>query len=268
MSKYENLLSASIGKKLIMALTGLFLCLFLIVHLSGNLQLLKHDNGQAFNVYAHFMTHFTPIKVTSFLLYATILIHALYALFLTLDNKKARPVAYAVTAASPDVKWSSRNMGILGSFLFLFIVIHMGNFWYKTHRDDYFGGSQMPFKEYKTDVETGRQLSAQELPAGDYEYAVFTEKNAEGKTVEVVRAKDLQKEVEVTFGNPVYVAFYVLAMVALAFHLYHGFASSFQTVGMDHKRYKPIIKFWGIWVFAVIIPLGFASMPIILYLFN
>lgn len=268
MSKYENLLSASIGKKLIMALTGIFLCLFLIVHLSGNLQLLKDDNGQAFNMYAHFMTHFTPIKVTSFLLYATILIHALYALFLTLDNKKARPVAYAVTAASPEVKWSSRNMGILGSFLFLFIVIHMGNFWYKTHRDDYFGGMSMPWKEYKTDVETGRQISARELPAGDYQYIVFNEKNTDGKIVEVVRAKDLQTAVEATFSNPVYVLFYVLAMAALAFHLYHGFASSFQTVGMDHKRYKPIIKFMGIWIFAVIIPLGFASLPIVLYIFR
>ena len=79
-----------------MALTGIFLCTFLIVHLVGNLQLFKDDSGQAFNAYAYFMTHFTPIKVVSYLLYTSIIIHALYALMITAGNKKARPVAYAM----------------------------------------------------------------------------------------------------------------------------------------------------------------------------
>ena len=96
MSNFAKTFSSSLGKKLVMALTGIFLCTFLVVHLVGNLQLFKDDAGQAFNAYAYFMTHFGPIKIVSYLLYASIIIHAVYALLLTAGNKKALPVAYAV----------------------------------------------------------------------------------------------------------------------------------------------------------------------------
>ena len=91
MGNFTKTFSSSLGKKIIMSLTGLFLCSFLIVHLIGNLQLFKNDGGQAFNAYAYIMTHFTPIKVISYLLYASIIVHAVYALIITLSNKKARP---------------------------------------------------------------------------------------------------------------------------------------------------------------------------------
>src|SRR5689334_10616497 len=119
-----------------MALTGLFLCTFLIVHLSGNLALFKHDNVQAFNAYANFITHFAPIRVVSYLLYLSILVHTIYAIVLTVKNRKARPVSYAAGNDSP-ASWSSKNMGLLGSVLFLFIVIHMKDFWFKYHQDDW-----------------------------------------------------------------------------------------------------------------------------------
>ena len=106
MSNLAKTFSSSLGKKLVMALTGLFLCTFLIVHLVGNLQLFKDDTGQAFNAYAYFMTHFTPIKVVSYLLYASIIIHALYALIISAGNRKARPIAYATQAGSQNSPWT------------------------------------------------------------------------------------------------------------------------------------------------------------------
>lgn len=263
MSDIRRTFDSSLGKKLVMALTGLFLSIFLVVHLSGNLQLFNQDNGKGFNEYSYFMTHFPPIKVVSYLLYFSILLHAFYAIILTVQNKKARPVAYAHQSKSPAT-WSSKNMGILGSILFLFIVIHMGDFWFKYHRDEWFknhDGSKIAYKEYRTDLRTGEQISATVLPEGHYEYVKYVQGD-----VEIVRAKDLQNRVVVAFSNPLYVLFYVIAMLALAYHLYHGFQSSFQSVGWNHRKYTPIIKFVGTWIFAVLIPLGFASMPVIYYL--
>jgi succinate dehydrogenase / fumarate reductase cytochrome b subunit len=96
MSEFKQTFNSSLGKKLIMALTGLFLCTFLIVHLGGNLLLFKDDQGFAFNSYANFLTHFPPIEVIAYILYISIIVHAVYALVLTLKNRKARPVGYAV----------------------------------------------------------------------------------------------------------------------------------------------------------------------------
>jgi succinate dehydrogenase / fumarate reductase cytochrome b subunit len=120
MSEFKQTFNSSLGKKLIMALTGLFLCTFIIVHVGGNLLLFSGDNGFGFNVYANFLTHFPPIEVVAYILYLSIAVHAIYALILTVKNRKARPVGYAVAAKS-DASWSSKNMGLLGSILFLFI---------------------------------------------------------------------------------------------------------------------------------------------------
>lgn len=252
MSEFKQTLNSSLGKKLIMALTGLFLCTFLIVHLAGNLQLFQNDQGYAFNVYANFLTHFPPIEVIAYILYACILIHALYAIILTTGNRKARPVTYAVTTKSPT-SWSSQNMGLLGSILFLFIVIHMGDFWYKykyTH--------SVAFKEYRTNVKTGERTVADFHPEKpDFEHSATTEGDWE-----IVRVKDLHANVAYSFSQWWYVLIYVIAMGALAFHLLHGFQSAFRTFGWVHRKYKPIINFFGVWLFAVIIPLGFALMPI------
>ncbi|RVT99970.1 succinate dehydrogenase cytochrome b subunit [Mucilaginibacter limnophilus] len=264
MSEFKQTFNSSLGKKLIMALTGLFLCTFLIVHLSGNLALFKHDNGQAFNAYANFMTHFPPIRVISYILYLTILLHTIYAIVLTIRNRRARPISYVSGNDSPQA-WSAKNMGILGSILFLFIVIHMKDFWFKYHKDDWSakGAYTIPFKEYKTNLVTGEQISARDLPPGDYEYAVYNE-----GSVETMIAKDLNQTVEVAFKQWWYVLFYVIAMVTLSLHLLHGFQSAFHTMGWIHRKYKPIIYFIGTWLFAVIIPVGFAAMPVVYYFFR
>ncbi|MGK9117178.1 MULTISPECIES: succinate dehydrogenase cytochrome b subunit [Sphingobacteriaceae] len=251
MSSFNQALTSTLGKKLIMALTGLFLCTFLIVHLIGNLQLFKDDAGKAFNDYAYFMTHFPPIKAVSYLLYASIIIHAIYALLLTLHNKKARPVGYASYAGNKNSTWNSRNMGILGTVLLVFIATHMANFWWKFHNDE------VPYIEYRTNLST-LETQVTELNASDFtDYQKFTE-NGE----EVTKARDLYKQVEYAFQNPVLVAFYVLAMAALSFHLIHGFNSAFQSLGFDHKKYVPIVRFLAVWLFGVIIPIAFAAMPL------
>lgn len=254
MSNDRHVLSTSIGKKLVMSLTGLFLCLFLVVHLIGNLQLMYSDNGKAFNDYAHFMTSFTPIKVVSYLLYASIILHAVYALVITLKNKKARPIGYASYNGAANSKWTSRNMGILGTVLLVFIVTHMSNFWWKYHND------QVPYIEYRTDLSTN-ETTVRELSAAEFTgYTKYVENG-----VEVIRAKDLQRQVDFTFSEWYWVALYVISMIAMAFHLIHGFKSAFRTLGLDHKKYSPIVSFLGIWVFGVAIPAGFAAMPLYSY---
>ncbi len=252
MSEFKQTFNSSLGKKLIMALTGLFLCTFLIVHLGGNLLLFKDDNGFGFNVYANFLTHFPPIEVIAWLLYASIAVHAIYALILTVKNRKARPVGYAVAAKS-DASWSSKNMGLLGSILLVFIVIHMGDFWFKykyTH--------EVAFKEYRTDLATDQTTVSDYTPvSADFNHSVSTENN-----VEIVRVKDLHARVAHTFSNIWYVLIYVIAMGALSFHLLHGFQSAFRTLGWVHRKYTPIVYGIGAWFFAVIIPIGFALMPL------
>jgi succinate dehydrogenase / fumarate reductase cytochrome b subunit len=116
-----------------MSLTGLFLIIFLVVHLAGNFQLLADDGGLAFNAYAKFMTSNPIIKFTSYGLYAFILIHIIMSIALVIKNKKARPVGYDKVKGSANSSFSSRNMGILGFIIFVFLVIHLRNFWYEMH---------------------------------------------------------------------------------------------------------------------------------------
>lgn len=115
-----------------MSLTGLFLILFLVVHLIGNLQLLKSDEGESFNVYAQFMTSNPLIIIVSYVNYAIILLHVIWSIILTRRNRIARGgEGYALNRNSSH--WTSRNMGILGTFIFIFLVIHLRSFWYEMH---------------------------------------------------------------------------------------------------------------------------------------
>jgi len=258
MSEFKQTFNSSLGKKLIMALTGLFLCTFLIVHLGGNLLLFKNDDGFGFNVYANFLTHFPPIEVVAYLLYLAIIVHALYALILTVKNRRARPVGYAVVNKSP-ASWSSKNMGLLGAILLFFIVVHMKDFWF-----NYKFTNNIAFKEYRTDLSSNKTTVADYTPTSpDFENSVSTENN-----VEIVRVKDLHARVAQSFSNIWYVIIYVIAMGAVSFHLLHGFQSAFRTMGWIHRKYTPIVEGIGTWLFAVIIPIGFAAMPVVYYIMS
>jgi succinate dehydrogenase / fumarate reductase cytochrome b subunit len=212
MSWLVTTLGSSLGRKLLMALTGLFLCSFLVIHLSGNLLLLKDDGGIAFNEYANFMAHNPLIETVSILLYASIALHTVVAILLTIHNRKSRPVGYAVV--NNQSTWASRSMMLLGTMLLFFILVHMSDFWW------------------------GYKIKA-EIP----------------NIYDAVIAK---------FKHPLWMSFYVLSQLVLGFHLSHGFQSAFQTFGFNHKKYTPFIKFVGL-AFSIIIPLGFAFLP--LYVF-
>ncbi len=253
MSNFSKAFSSTLGKKLIMSLTGLFLCSFLIVHLIGNFQLFKADDGLAFNQYAHFMTTFPPIKIVSYLLYLSIIVHAVWALILTRTNNAARPVAYAIKPKDGSI-WSSRNMGILGTILLVFIVVHLSNFWFKYHQ------GYTPFIEYQTDLKTGLTKSSTLTETEFTGYKSYVDNG-----VQIIQSEDLYKEVYVSFQQWWLVAFYVIAMAALAFHLVHGFQSGFQTIGWNHRKYFPMVKFLGLWVFGILIPIAFAAMPIYVF---
>ena len=224
-----GLFKSSLGRKYLMALSGLFLCTFLIVHCIGNMQLFKDDGGQAFNEYTYFMTHNPLIKIVAYVNYALILLHVINGFILLSANKKARPQAYANVDQSKSSTWSSRNMGILGTLILVFLIVHMRSFWFEMK----FGS--IPLINYD---------------GSDIAY------------------KDMYKIVVEAFTQVWYVALYVICMIALAFHLFHGFQSAFQTFGINHHRYTPVIKVIGVGVFAIIIPALFAAMPLFFLLNN
>ncbi len=124
-------LTSSIGKKLVMSLTGLFLCSFLVIHWSGNMLTLLPDDGKSFNAFTTWMENNLLIKVLEIFLFAGFIIHILQSLAITLHNAGARPVKYAVSHANENSKWYSRNMGILGSLILVFLVIHLRNFFWE-----------------------------------------------------------------------------------------------------------------------------------------
>jgi len=121
---------STVGRKFVMALSGIFLCLFLLEHLYGNLLLYKLDGGKAFNEYSETLAGNIIIRTIEIVLFGAIIIHALDALFLTLSNRKARPVRYAVSHSSGNSTWFSRNMGLTGSFILFFLVVHLREFFF------------------------------------------------------------------------------------------------------------------------------------------
>jgi succinate dehydrogenase / fumarate reductase cytochrome b subunit len=226
MSWVSKTLSSTLGRKLIMALTGLFLIIFLIGHVSGNALLFKDDGGQAFNEYAKFMTTNQFVQILSITTYVSIIAHVVYSILLTVRNNKARPIPYAERNASTNSSWSSRNMGILGTLILIFLVIHLQGFWYEMHW-------------------------------GDIPYVTY----------DGVEYKDLYSIVVFAFQELWFVILYVVSMIFLAFHLAHGFASAFQTLGLRHSKYTPAIKTLGL-IFSIVVPALFAAMPIYLYFSN
>ncbi len=224
---FTQYLTSSVGRKLTMSLTGLFLIMFLVVHLLGNFQLLKDDGGEAFNKYTYFMTHNPLIKTISYGLYFFIILHTIQGLMIWAYNRKAKGQSYAVKTTPPGVNWASSNMALLGTLILFFLIIHMGDFWLK--------------------------MKMGELGTRTYEDFANAEPIA-----------DLYSRVSVAFQNPLLVAAYVIAQIVLFFHLSHGFQSSFQTLGVNHPKYTPFIKGFGL-VYSVLVPLGFAAIPILFY---
>lgn len=128
MNNLGKILNSSLGKKFLMAATGLFLCVFLVEHLYGNLLLYKADGGDAFNEYSHNLVHSILIRIVEIVLFAAIIIHVVQAVRLTSENNNARKIKYAVNKVDETSSWFSRNMGLTGSLILFFLVIHLYTF--------------------------------------------------------------------------------------------------------------------------------------------
>lgn len=224
MNWFLNALTSGIGRKVIMSLTGLFLILFLVVHLAGNLQLLKSDGGEAFNVYSHFMANNPLIQLVSKGNFFFILLHIFISLTLVVKNRKARPVSYKVSGGSANSSWPSRSMAILGTLILIFIVLHLYGFWF----------------QFKNGALADVEIDGIVMGNG-YAWVV-----------------DAYSQIPV-------VIFYVISMGVLGFHLWHGFASAFQSLGLNHVKYNGFISGLGK-LYAVIIPLLYAIIPIYIYI--
>jgi succinate dehydrogenase / fumarate reductase cytochrome b subunit len=126
-----KMLTSTLGRKLLMSLTGLFLISFLTVHLIGNLAIFKADNGLSFNAYAAFMSTNPLISTVSYLLYAGILLHVIVAFILYFSNSSARPVKYKTQKAGENSSWASRSMTLLGILILAFLFMHLKDFWWQ-----------------------------------------------------------------------------------------------------------------------------------------
>jgi succinate dehydrogenase / fumarate reductase, cytochrome b subunit len=129
----QHLLMRTLSRKNLMALTGLFLCFFLVIHLFGNLQLLLPAESAhwQFNFYSKLLSENIFIEIISYFLFASLLAHAGYALLITRQNRRANGQGYAYDRRGPTSKWYSRKMGLLGTLLLVFLVIHLRDFWYQ-----------------------------------------------------------------------------------------------------------------------------------------
>jgi succinate dehydrogenase / fumarate reductase cytochrome b subunit len=228
--KWSEFLTSSIGKKFIMALTGLFLISFLVVHVGINACIWANDGGEMFNKAAHFMGSTILIRIMEVGLFIGIIIHIVQGLVLEFQNRKKRGVGYAVNYGNKGSKWYSRNMGLLGTLLLLFLIMHLYHFWTPSR----FGG----------------MANIHELGTVEYD----------GKEYH-----DLFAEIVNVFQSPWVVLLYVLGCISLAYHLLHGFQSAFRTLGLGNKRYMSLLQSLGIG-FSIIVPLAFAMMPVSVYL--
>jgi len=209
-------LQSSIGKKVAMALSGLFLISFLSLHFFINL--MSVFSAETFNEMSHFMGYNPIIQfVMQPVLVAGVIFHFVMGFVLDLKNRNARPQGYAKYNGAANASWASRNMIISGIVVLAFLGLHFYDFW--VHEMTYKYIDQGP-------IETDRYYT----------------------------------ELVAKFQNPVRVGIYSLCFVLLAVHLWHGFTSSFQSVGFNNKYSKSIQKLG--YAFAIVVPFGFVFIAL------
>ena len=220
----DSIFTSSIGKKFIMSLAGIFLLLFLLVHLAINLLLILFSSSEYFNLASHFMRTNVVIKIFEVVLFGGILLHILYAVILQIQNWLARPKGYTVTNYS-QTSIFSKFVIHTAIVTFTFLVIHLMDF--------YFTSKFGHFIEQIT--------------------------YSDGNVME-----DLASLVVAKFHMAVFVWGYILCFLVLGIHLHHGFQSAFQTLGINHQKYTPIIKGIGL-VYTLIITVGFTIIPLSIF---
>lgn len=226
MSRSRFSILSTVGRKFLLAITGLCLLGFIIVHLIGNLLLLVGPD--AFNAYAHKLISLGPaLYVAEGILVAIFLIHMATAIAVTWSNWRARPGGYAKSTNQGDpsrMTFSSRTMIWTGLVLLVFLIVHLITF------------------KYGPGVKEG--------------YVA---------TLDGEQVRDLYRLVVEWFSNGLYVAYYVISMGLLGFHLRHGFWSAFQSLGGFHPRFTPIAYALGV-VAGVVLAVGFLGLPVWFFL--
>jgi len=234
--KWSDFFTSSVGKKFVMALTGLFLISFLVVHAGLNACIWANDNGEMFNKAAHFMGDTVVIRIMEIGLFIGFIIHIIQGYVLESKNLSRRGKGYKINLANKGSKWYSRTMGLLGTLLLLFLIMHIKDFWIHSRLGSLANITPLTEVVYPSN------------PNNAYHnlYALMVERFSGS-------------------GNLIIVILYVLGCVSLMYHLMHGFQSSFRTLGVYNKKYVGLLRTVG-YAFAVIVSLAFAMMPVSIYL--
>jgi succinate dehydrogenase / fumarate reductase cytochrome b subunit len=230
--KWSDFFTSSVGKKFVMALSGLFLISFLVIHVGINACVFAdilddNDNGEIFNIAAHFMGAYYVIRIIEVGLFAGFFVHIIQGYVLVAKNKAKRSVGYQVSMGSEGSRWYRKSMGLLGTLILFFLVVHVSHFWVPSRIT---GG--IPPVTYADDPVQYHNLYA--------------------RMVEV-------------FQSPWVVLLYLVGVISLAWHLLHGFQSAFRTLGVSNSKYIGLAKAAGIG-FTILVSLLFALMPISMYL--
>lgn len=230
--KWSFFFTSVVGRKLVMALTGLFLISFLIIHAGLNSCIFydlsffdPNDNGSMFNRAAHFMGASLVIRLLEIGLFAGFILHIVQGYVVEAKNRSRRGAQpYQVNLGNRGSKWYSRSMAILGTLILLFLIVHVAHFWVPSRIT------------HDLEQATYRGVETHNLFLRMYE----------------------------VFQNPLFVLLYLLGVVSLAFHLIHGFHSAFRTMGVHNRKYLNLLKGLG-YGFSIVIAILFALMPISMY---
>jgi succinate dehydrogenase / fumarate reductase cytochrome b subunit len=216
-----------------MALTGLFLISFLIVHVGLNSCIFydlpifdPNDDGSMFNRAAHFMGASLVIRILEIGLFAFLLLHVIQGYAIEAKNRSRRGQGYAVGLGNRGSKWYSRSMAILGTLILLFLIMHISHFWVPSR------------------------------VTHNLEPAIY--KNG------TVETHNLFLRMFEVFQTGWIVILYLVGVLSLAYHLFHGFHSAFRSVGVHNKKYLALLKSLG-YGFTIIVCLLFALMPVSMY---
>jgi succinate dehydrogenase / fumarate reductase cytochrome b subunit len=213
MSLIGNFFTSSIGRKILMAVSGLILVGFVFGHLAGNLQIFGAPDR--INGYAHFLQSLGPVLwVVRLVLLATAAVHIWAAVVLTLENRKARgPLDYGVKGYIRATV-ASRYMRMTGLVVLAFMIYHIAHFTLGSTDSANFKANLPEYKLTEDVREFGFPLAAKDTEVADVYSMIF-----------------------LSFRNPIISGFYILATGLLSFHLLHGFESMFQTIGLRNHRW-------------------------------
>lgn len=231
--KWSHFFTSAVGRKIVMALTGIFLITFLIVHVGLNACIFadleifdSSDNGEMFNKAAHFMGSTIVTRLLEIVLFAGFLLHIIQGYMIEAKNRARRGQGYKIGLGRRGSTWMSRSMAILGTLIFLYLIMHVAQFWVPSRITH--AGMDPVFYENGT------------------------------------QTHNLFLKMYNVFQEPLIVGLYLVGVLALGFHLWHGFHSSFRSMGVHNKKYLGMLKALG-YGFTIIVCVLFALMPVSMY---